>query len=138
METKQGSPVIDTSGDGKEALDSFVRNIVDQLHDLHGRLETEINRRRDNFHLRTTAEIGNQMNGIWRGEHILRTLDSIHEDMLLADTGEVNHERYTRMCMECKRKQDDITPEENDVGLSEAIEEEMEIEGKQGPRMVRK
>jgi len=116
-----------------ESLRDYITRIVNKLHDLSGKLEEELVRCRNNPPLETQVDNDIQMRMMLRGEHIIRTLDSISNEVANAEEGIVNPERYTRFCLTCRQNGEGETPEESGDELASDIED-MEVEDRlQGP-----
>jgi len=126
MEVKEDTSESNTPEVG-ESLMEYITRIENKLHDLSGKLEEELVRCRNNSPLETQDENNIQMRMILRGEHIIRTLDSISNDVTNAEEGIVNPERFTRFCLTCQRNGEGGTPEESDDELAAGMED-MEVE----------
>ena len=116
-----------------ESLREYITRIENKLHDLSGKLEEELVRCRNNSPFETQDENDIQMRMMLRGEHIIRTLDSISNEVANAEEGIVNPERYTRFCLTCRQNGEGDTPEESGDELAAGMED-MEVEDRlQGP-----
>ena len=129
MEVKENTSESNTPG-VEESLMEYITRIENKLHNLSGKLEEELMRRRNNSPFETQAENDIQMRMMLRGEHIIRTLDSISNDVTNAEEGIVNPERFTRFCLTCQRNGEGDTPEESDDELATGMED-MEVEDRQ-------
>ena len=79
-----------------ESLRDYITRIVNKLHDLSGKLEEELVRCRNNPPLETQVDNDIQMRMMLRGEHIIRTLYSISNEVANAEEGIMNRERSPR------------------------------------------